>query len=89
MPVTLVMLEAIRDFYYKTGKRIAMKPAGGIRTAKEALAYLVMLSETLGDDWLTPDLFRFGASTLANDVVMQIAKLTDGNYQGSDYFSMP
>ena len=89
LPVTLVMLEAIRDFFFATGRRIGMKPAGGIRTAKEALAYLVMLSETLGDDWLTPDLFRFGASTLANDVVMQIAKLADGNYQGSDYFSLP
>ena len=89
LPVTLVMLEAIRDFFFATGRRIGMKPAGGIRTAKEALAYLVMLSETLGDDWLTPDLFRFGASTLANDVVMQIAKLTDGNYQSSDYFSLP
>ena len=89
LPVTLVMLEAIRDFYYDTGRRIGMKPAGGIRTAKEALAYLVMLSETLGDDWLTPDLFRFGASTLANDVLMQIAKLVDGNYQGADYFSLP
>jgi deoxyribose-phosphate aldolase len=89
LPVTLIMLEAIRDFFFATGRRIGMKPAGGIRTAKEALAYLVMLSETLGDDWMTPDLFRFGASTLANDVVMQIAKLTDGNYQGSDYFSLP
>ncbi len=89
LPVTLIMLEAIRDFFFATGRRIGMKPAGGIRTAKEALAYLVMLSETLGDDWMTPDLFRFGASTLANDVVMQIAKLTDGNYQSSDYFSLP
>ena len=89
LPVTLVMLEAIRDFYYDTGRRIGMKPAGGIRTAKESLAYLVMLAETLGDDWLTPDLFRFGASTLANDVLMQIAKLTDGNYQSADYFSLP
>jgi deoxyribose-phosphate aldolase len=89
LPVTLVMLEAIRDFFFATGRRIGMKPAGGIRTAKEALAYLVMLAETLGDDWMTPDLFRFGASTLANDVVMQIAKLTDGNYQGPDYFSQP
>ena len=89
LPVTLIMLEAIRDFFFATGRRIGMKPAGGIRTAKEALAYLVMLSETLGDDWLTPDLFRFGASTLGNDVVMQIAKLSDGNYQGSDYFSQP
>ena len=89
LPVTLVMLEAIRDFYYDTGHRIGMKPAGGIRTAKEALAYLVMLSETLGDDWMTPDLFRFGASTLANDVLMQIVKLAEGNYQSADYFSLP
>jgi len=89
LPVTLVMLEAIRDYYYDTGKRIGMKPAGGIRTAKESLAYLVMLSETLGDEWMTPDLFRFGASTLANDVLMQIVKLADGNYQGPDYFSLP
>ena len=89
LPVTLVMLEAIRDYFYETGVRIGMKPAGGIRTAKESLAYLVMLAETLGDDWLTPDLFRFGASTLANDVLMQIAKLTDGNYQSADYFSLP
>ena len=89
LPVTLVMLEAIRDFYYETGRRIGMKPAGGIRTAKESLGYLVMLAETLGDDWLTPELFRFGASTLANDVLMQIVKLTDGNYQSADYFSLP
>ncbi len=89
MPVTLVMLEAIRDHFYETGLRIGMKPAGGIRTAKQALAYLVMLKETLGDDWLTPDLFRFGASTLANDVLMQIAKTVDGNYQSGDYFSLP
>jgi deoxyribose-phosphate aldolase len=89
MPVTLVMLEAIRDYFYETGLRIGMKPAGGIRNAKQALAYLVMLKETLGDDWLTPDLFRFGASTLVNDVLMQIAKSVDGNYQGPDYFSLP
>ncbi len=89
LPVTLVMLEAIRDYFYATGLRIGMKPAGGIRTAKESLAYLVMLAETLGDDWLTPDLFRFGASTLANDVLMQIAKLADDRYQGADYFSLP
>ena len=89
MPVTLVMLEAIRDFFYATGMRIGMKPAGGIRTAKQALAYLVMVKETLGDDWLTPDLFRFGASTLVNDVLMQIVKTADGNYQGLDYFSLP
>ncbi len=89
MPVTLVMLEAIRDYFYETGIRIGMKPAGGIRNAKEALAYLVMVKETLGDDWLTPDLFRFGASTLVNDVLMQIVKTVDGNYQGADYFSLP
>jgi len=89
MPVTLVMLEAIRDHFFATGVRIGMKPAGGIRNAKQALAWLVMVKETLGDDWLTPDLFRFGASTLVNDVLMQIAKTVDGNYQGPDYFSLP
>jgi deoxyribose-phosphate aldolase len=88
MPVTLVMLEAIRDFFYDTGIRIGMKPAGGIRTAKQALAHLVMVKETLGDDWLTADLFRFGASTLVNDVLMQIVKVVDGNYQSADYFSL-
>lgn len=88
MPVTLVMLEAIRDYFFATGIRIGMKPAGGIRTSKQALAYLVMVKETLGDDWLTPELFRFGASTLVNDVLMQIAKLAEGNYQSADYFSM-
>ena len=89
MPVTLVMLEAIRDYFFATGKRIGMKPAGGIRNSKMALHYLVMLKETLGDDWLTPELFRFGASTLVNDVLMQIAKTVEGNYQGADYFSLP
>jgi len=89
MPVTLVMLEAIRDFYFDTGVRIGMKPAGGIRAAKQALHYLVMLKETLGDDWLTPELFRFGASSLINDVLMQIVKLSDGRYQGADYYSLP
>jgi deoxyribose-phosphate aldolase len=89
MPVTLVMLEAIRDFFYATGVRIGMKPAGGIRTSKQALAYLVMVKETLGDDWLTPHLFRFGASTLVNDVLMQIVKLAEGNYQSAVYFSLP
>ena len=89
MPVTLVMLEAIRDHFYATGVRIGMKPAGGIRTARQALAYLVMLKETLGDDWLTPELFRFGASTLVNDVLMQIVKTAEGNYQSADYFPLP
>jgi deoxyribose-phosphate aldolase len=89
LPVTLVMLEAIRDYFFATGIRIGMKPAGGIRTAKQALAWLVMVKETLGDDWLTPDMFRFGASTLVNDLLMQIAKSTEGNYQSADYFSLP
>jgi len=86
-PVTLVMLEAIRDFYYATGKRIGMKPAGGIRTAKQALHNLVLVKETLGDAWLTPDLFRLGASTLLNDVLMQLEKERTGAYQSGDYFS--
>jgi deoxyribose-phosphate aldolase len=88
IPVTLVMLEAIRDYFFATGLRIGMKPAGGIRTAKQSLAYLVMVKETLGDDWLTPDLFRIGASTLLNDVLMQIVKTMEGHYQSADYFSL-
>jgi deoxyribose-phosphate aldolase len=87
LPVTLVMLEAIRDFYYATGKKIGMKPAGGIATSKLAINYLVVLRETLGNDWLTPDLFRFGASSLANDILMQIVKEQTGVYQSIDYFS--
>ncbi len=87
LPVTLVMLEAIRDFYYATGRRVGMKPAGGISKAKLAVHYLVMLRETLGADWMTPDLFRFGASRLANDVLMQIVKQQTGVYQSADYFS--
>jgi deoxyribose-phosphate aldolase len=86
-PVTLVMLEAIRDHYYATGRRIGMKPAGGVRTAKQALHYLVLVKETLGDAWLTPDLFRFGASALLNDVLMQIEKERTGNYQAAEDFS--
>ncbi len=89
LPVTLVMLEAIRDYFFATGIRIGMKPAGGIRNSKQALAYLVMVKETLGDDWLTPELFRFGASSLVNDLLMQIVKQTDGNYQSAEYFSLP
>lgn len=87
LPVTLVMLEAIRDFYYATGRKIGMKPAGGISTAKTAIQYLVVLRETLGEDWLTPDLFRIGASRLANDILMQLAKEQTGSYQSLDYFS--
>jgi deoxyribose-phosphate aldolase len=89
LPVTLVMLEVIREFYFATGVRIGIKPAGGIRTAKQALQYLVMVNETLGDDWLTPEMFRFGASTLANDILMQVATCVDGFYQSGDYFSLP
>ncbi len=85
--VTLVMLEAIRDHYYATGRRIGMKPAGGVRTAKQCLQYLVLVKETLGDAWLTPDLFRFGASALLNDVLMQLEKERTGSYQASDDFS--
>lgn len=87
MPVTLVMLEAIRDYYYKTGRMVGMKPAGGISTSKSALHYLVMVRETLGGAWLSNEWFRFGASSLANDVLMQIAKEATGVYQSSDYFS--
>jgi len=87
LPVTLVMLEAIRDFYYETGKKIGMKPAGGIATAKLAIQYLVVLRETLGEDWLNSKMFRFGASTLANDLLMQIVKEHSGVYQSIDYFS--
>ena len=88
MPVTLVMLEAIRDFYYKTGKKIAMKPAGGISKAKLALHYLVMLNEVLGEEWMNNEWFRFGASSLANDILMQLMKQKTGVYQSADYFSV-
>jgi deoxyribose-phosphate aldolase len=88
MPVTLVMLEAIRDFYYKTGKRIAMKPAGGISKSKLALHYLVMLNETLGEEWMNNEWFRFGASSLANDILMQLMKQKTGVYQSANYFSI-
>ena len=86
-PVTLLMLEVIRDHYYASGRRIGMKPAGGVRTAKQALHYLVIVKETLGDAWLDPDLFRFGASALLNDVLMQLEKERTGNYQAADDFS--
>lgn len=86
-PVTLVMLMAIRDFYQNTGRMIGMKPAGGIRKSKEALQYLVLVKETVGDGWLTPDYFRFGASSLTNDLLMQIVKQQTGVYQAIHYFS--
>jgi len=88
LPVTLVMLEAIRDVHEETGRKIGMKPAGGIKTAKQAVQYLVLLHETLGPEWLTPDLFRFGASSLLNDVLLQIRKQKTGQYQSPDYFAL-
>ena len=88
LPVTLVMLEAIRDVYEETGRRVGMKPAGGIRHAKQAVQYLVQLHETLGPEWLTPDLYRMGASSLLNDVLMQIRKEKTGKYQSPDYFTV-
>ena len=87
LPVTLVMLEAIRDFYQRTGQKRGMKPAGGIKTAKTAIQYLVLVNETLGRDWMNPQMFRLGASTLTNDVLMQLVKETTGVYQSLDYFS--
>jgi deoxyribose-phosphate aldolase len=87
MQVTLVMLQAIRDYYYETGRMVGMKPAGGISSAKLAVHYLVMLRETLGNAWMTPEWFRFGASSLANDVLMQLQKQATGVYQSADYFS--
>ncbi len=89
LPVTLVMLEAIRDHFLETGAMVGMKPAGGIRTAKEALHYLVMVKETLGAAWLHPDWFRFGASSLLTDVTMQLVKLEDGCYQRAEDFALP
>lgn len=86
-PVTLVMLEAIRDFYYETGRMVGMKPAGGIRKAKQAIQYLILVKETLGADWLTSEYFRFGASSLANDLLMQIVKQETDVYQSADYFT--
>lgn len=88
MEVTLVMLHAIRDHYLRTGAMIGMKPAGGIRTSKQALQYLMMVKEELGPEWLSPDRFRFGASGLANDILMQLRKEATGRYQSADRFSL-
>jgi deoxyribose-phosphate aldolase len=88
LPVTLVMLEAVRDFRERHGRQIGVKPAGGIRTTKDAIKYLVLINETVGDDWLSPDWFRFGASSLLNDLLMQRTKLTTGHYAGPDYFTL-
>jgi len=88
LPVALVMLEAIRDVYEETGRMVGMKPAGGIRNAKQAVQHLVLVHETLGPDWLTPDLYRLGASSLLNDVLLQIRKERTGAYQSPDYFTI-
>ncbi len=88
LPVALVMLEAVRDVHAETGKKVGMKAAGGIRHAKQAVQYLVLVNETLGPEWLTPDLFRFGASSLVNDVLLQIRKEKTGRYQSPDYFTL-
>jgi deoxyribose-phosphate aldolase len=87
LPVQLVMLEAIRDVHEETGRKVGMKAAGGIRTAKNAIQYLVQVHETLGPDWLTPDLYRIGASSLLNDILMQLRKEKSGAYQSKDYFT--
>ena len=87
-PVVLVMLEAVRDFHARTGRRVGVKAAGGIRTAKDAIKYLVLVNETAGEDWLTPEYFRLGASSLLNDLLMQRRKLATGRYGGADYFTL-
>lgn len=88
LPVTLVMLEAVRDFHAAAGRRIGVKAAGGIRTSKDAIRYLVLVNETVGEAWLTPDLFRFGASTLLNDLLLQRQRLATGHYSGPDYVTI-
>nr|MBA3277546.1 deoxyribose-phosphate aldolase [Geodermatophilaceae bacterium] len=88
LPVAMVMLEAVRDFAEATGRRIGVKPAGGIRTAKDAIKHLVLINETTGPDWLTPDLFRIGASSLLNDLLLQRQKLFTGHYSGPDYVTV-
>jgi deoxyribose-phosphate aldolase len=88
LPVTLVMLEAVRDFRAATGRQVGVKPAGGIRTTKDAIKYLVLVNETVGDDWLDPDWFRLGASSLLNDLLMQRTKIATGRYSGPDYFTL-
>jgi len=88
LPVTLVMLEAVRDFRAATGQQVGVKPAGGIRTTKDAVRYLVLVNETVGDDWLDPDWFRLGASSLLNDLLMQRHRMATGRYYGPDYFTL-
>jgi deoxyribose-phosphate aldolase len=88
LPVTLIMLEAVRDFRAQTGRQVGVKPAGGIRTTKDAIKYLVTVNEIAGPDWLSPEWFRFGASSLLNDLLMQRRKLTTGVYTGPDYVAV-
>lgn len=88
LPVTMIMLEAVRDFRERTGRRVGVKPAGGIRTTKDAIKHLVLVNETAGDDWLSPDWFRLGASSLLNDLLMQRQKMATGRYAGPDYFTL-
>ena len=88
IPITMLMLQAVKDWHDQTGEYIGVKPAGGIRTAKDAIKYLVVVKETAGEEWLNPDLFRFGASSLLNDVLMQRQKLKTGNYSGPDYVTV-
>ena len=88
LPVTLLMLEAVRDFADKTGTKVGVKAAGGIKTSKDAIKYLVLVNETVGNGWLTPDLFRFGASTLLNDLLQQRQRMRDGRYSGPDYVTI-
>jgi deoxyribose-phosphate aldolase len=88
IPVTLVMMLAVRDFFQQTGRAVGIKPAGTIRTSREAVQYLVVLYETLGPAWMTPDRFRIGASSLLNDILMQIRKERTGRYSGPDYFTI-
>ncbi|BDU11388.1 2-deoxyribose-5-phosphate aldolase [Aurantimicrobium sp. INA4] len=88
LPVTLLMLEAVRDWYAATGQRIGVKPAGGIKTTKDAIKYLILVAETVGEEWLVPHLFRFGASSLLNDVLLQRQKLASGHYSSADYVTL-
>ena len=88
LPVTLLMLEAVRDYRIATGRQVGVKPAGGIRTSKDAIRYLVVVNEIAGEDWLHPDWFRFGASSLLNDLLLQRQKMITGHYSGPDYVTL-
>jgi deoxyribose-phosphate aldolase len=88
LPVTLVMLQAVRDYRDQVERQVGVKPAGGIRTTKDAIRYLVLVNETVGSDWLDPEWFRLGASSLLNDLLMQRTKLATGRYSGPDYVTL-